>query len=80
MTSKEFAIWLQGFTVACHEYAPTPKQWDILKETLLSVTDVNGINNTDNPNRNIKTENYPQHSNIESAETGQSKLKDKFPF
>jgi len=69
MTSKEFAIWLRGFTVACHEYAPTPKQWDILKETLSSVSDVNGewINQMD-------------QYNSSNMKTTQPKLQEKFPF
>jgi len=39
MTSKEYVIWLKGFVEACHEYAPTPKQWDALKDKLAEVTD-----------------------------------------
>ena len=39
MTSKEYVIWLKGFVEACHEYAPTPKQWDALKDKLEEVTD-----------------------------------------
>jgi len=39
MTSKEFVIWLQGFTEAVHEYNVTPKQWDLLKEKLAEVKD-----------------------------------------
>jgi len=39
MTSKEFVIWLNGFVEAAHDYAPTPKQWDILKEKLDKVND-----------------------------------------
>jgi hypothetical protein len=39
MTSKEYVIWLRGFVEACHEYAPTPKQWDALKDKLAEVTD-----------------------------------------
>jgi hypothetical protein len=39
MTSKEFVIWLKGFVEACHEYAPTPKQWDALKDKLAEVKD-----------------------------------------
>ena len=34
MQSKEFIIWLKGFITACNDYAPTPKQWDIIKEEL----------------------------------------------
>jgi hypothetical protein len=43
MTSKEYIIWLKGFVEACHEYAPTPKQWDALKDKLAEVTDAEQI-------------------------------------
>jgi hypothetical protein len=39
MTSKEFVIWLKGFTEGVHEYNITPKQWDLLKEKLEQVND-----------------------------------------
>lgn len=39
MTSKEYVIWLKGFVEACHEYAPTPKQWDALTDKLKEVKD-----------------------------------------
>ena len=39
MTSKEFVIWLKGFTEGVHEFAITPKQWDYLKEKLVEVDD-----------------------------------------
>jgi hypothetical protein len=42
MTSKEFTIWLKGFITACNDYAPTPKQWDIIKEELEKVSDKTG--------------------------------------
>ena len=41
MTSKEFVIWLKGFTEGVHEFNVTPKQWDYLKEKLAEVTDDN---------------------------------------
>jgi len=40
MTSKEFIIWLKGFTEGVHEYNLTPKQWDALKEKLEEVNDI----------------------------------------
>jgi DNA-binding PadR family transcriptional regulator len=40
MTSKEFVIWLKGFTEGVHEYNLTPKQWDALKEKLEEVNDI----------------------------------------
>jgi hypothetical protein len=39
MTSKEFILWLKGFTEAVHDYNVTPKQWDIVKEKLAEVKD-----------------------------------------
>lgn len=39
MTSKEFVLWLKGFTEGVHEYNLTPKQWDLLKEKLEQVSD-----------------------------------------
>jgi hypothetical protein len=39
MTSKEFTIWLKGFTEGVHEFNITPKQWDLLKEKLAEVND-----------------------------------------
>jgi len=42
MNSKEYVIWLKGFVEACHEYAPTPKQWDALKDKLAEVNDFVG--------------------------------------
>jgi hypothetical protein len=39
MTSKEFVLWLKGFTEGVHEYNVTPKQWDVLKEKLETVND-----------------------------------------
>ena len=39
MTSKEFVIWLKGFTEGVHEFNITPKQWDTLKEQLAEVDD-----------------------------------------
>jgi hypothetical protein len=39
MTSKEFILWLKGFSEAVHEYNITPKQWDIVKEKLAEVKD-----------------------------------------
>jgi hypothetical protein len=39
MTSKEFVLWLQGFTQGVHEHNITPKQWDILKNKLKEVED-----------------------------------------
>ena len=46
MTSKEFTIWLKGFITACNDYAPTPKQWDIIKEELEKVNDYPQSNGT----------------------------------
>ena len=39
MTSKDFIIWLKGFTEGVHEFNITPKQWETLKEQLAKVDD-----------------------------------------
>lgn len=39
MTSSEFVIWFKGFSEACHDFHPTPKQWDRIKEVLNEVKD-----------------------------------------
>lgn len=39
MTSQEFIIWMKGFVSAAHEHAPTPKQWQTLKDELSKVND-----------------------------------------
>jgi hypothetical protein len=39
MTSKDFIIWLKGFTEGVHQYNITPVQWEILKEQLNKVDD-----------------------------------------
>jgi hypothetical protein len=39
MTSKEFVIWLKGFTKGVHDFNVTPKQWDLLKKELSKVSD-----------------------------------------
>ncbi len=39
MTSKEFILWLKGFTEGVHEFNITAKQWDILKDKLEQVKD-----------------------------------------
>ena len=54
MTSQEFVIWMKGFTEACHEFHPTPKQWDRLKEVLNEVQDYN-----DNPGLDAEIDDYP---------------------
>jgi hypothetical protein len=43
MTSKEFVLWLKGFTEGVHEFNITPKQWDLLKDKLAEVKDETSI-------------------------------------
>ena len=49
MTSSEFIVWLKGFTEACNDFTPTPKQWDRIKEVLNEVQDYN-----DNPGLDVE--------------------------
>lgn len=53
MTSQEFVIWMKGFTEACHEFHPTPKQWDRLKEVLNEVQDYD-----DNPGLDVEIDDW----------------------
>lgn len=39
MTSQEFITWLKGVVSASNEYAPTPQQWDLIKDELSKVSD-----------------------------------------
>jgi hypothetical protein len=39
MTSKDFIIWLRGFSEGVHQYNITPIQWETLKEELAKVDD-----------------------------------------
>jgi hypothetical protein len=39
MISRDFVIWLKGFTEACNDFTATPKQWDRIKEVLDNVED-----------------------------------------
>lgn len=37
MSEKDFVTWLRGFVSACHDFQPTPKQWELIKEVLAEV-------------------------------------------
>lgn len=39
MTSKEFVIWLKGFSKAANSYNITPAQWDEIQDELAKVND-----------------------------------------
>lgn len=70
MTSKEFVLWLQGFTQGVHEYNITPKQWDALKDTLAKVNDEPTLTFPINtPNTAPNTPTFPtwQHPQIGRA-------------
>lgn len=61
MTSKEYVIWLKGFVEACHEYAPTPKQWDALKDKLAEVSD-ESIEYLNDKLSNYTNDSKPNHN------------------
>jgi hypothetical protein len=69
MTSKEFIIWLKGFTEGVHDFNITPKQWDYLKEKLAEVDDntvpMGGIMTDPNTFRTV----YPNWTGINPYET-----------
>lgn len=53
MNSEQFVIWLKGFTEACNDYTPTPKQWDRIKEVLDDVEDYD-----DNPGIDVEIDDW----------------------
>ena len=53
MTSRDFTIWLRGFTEACNDYTATPKQWDRIKEVLEDVEDYD-----DNPGIDVEIDGW----------------------
>lgn len=60
MTSKEFVIWLKGFTEACNDFTATPKQWDRIKEVLNEVEDYDDYQDIDEEIDDW----YPAHNNL----------------
>ena len=60
MTSKEFVIWLKGFTEACNDFTATPKQWDRIKEVLDEVKDYDDYEGLDEEIDDW----YPAHNNL----------------
>lgn len=47
MTSRDFVIWLKGFSEACGELSPTSKQWERILEELNEVEDYNDYGDID---------------------------------
>ena len=39
MTSKEFVMWMKGFSEAVHELGPSPANWQLIKDALAKVED-----------------------------------------
>lgn len=65
MTSKEFIIWLKGFTEACNDFTATPKQWDRIKEVLDEVEDFD-----DDPGLDEEIDDWYPDSNIPFRPSG----------
>jgi hypothetical protein len=53
MTSKEFVMWMKGFTEAIHELGPSPANWQLIKDALEKVKGERECNCND------KTYTYP---------------------
>ena len=73
MTSKEFVIWLKGFSEACNDLTATPKQWDRIKEVLDEVEDDLGIDieiDDYKPGTNLFPPNGTAPGWLRSASTG----------
>ena len=66
MTANDFVIWLRGFVEACNDFAPTPEQWDRIKEELEKVSDNKGISGTGVLNISGRTDvtSLPSGTNI----------------
>jgi ligand-binding sensor domain-containing protein len=70
MTSKEFVIWLKGFTEGVHEYNVTPKQWSLLKDTLGEVNDdISSVFTMSNGSTWVYTNNTAQKINNNEGAT-----------
>jgi len=67
MISRDFVIWLRGFTEACNDYTATPKQWDHIKEVLNEVQDYN-----DNPGIDVEIDNYKDLMPLTDIASGSS--------
>ena len=39
MTSKEFVMWMKGFSEAVHELGPSPANWQLIKDAIAKVED-----------------------------------------
>lgn len=62
MTSKEFVIWLKGFTEGVHDFNVTPKQWDIMKDKLEEVSDEPILTGVPTPIGVPYTPQYPPYT------------------
>ena len=67
MTSRDFVIWLRGFTEACNDYTATPKQWDRINEVLEDVEDYD-----DNPGIDVEIDNYKDLMPLTDTASGSS--------
>jgi hypothetical protein len=71
MTSRDFVIWLRGFTEACNDFTATPKQWDRIKEVLEDVEEYD-----DNPGIDVEIDGWedwyqkPPQTNIDFPLSG----------
>lgn len=75
MTSKEFVIWLKGFTKAANSYNITPAQWDAIVDELNKVQDAISIDYTPRPNvPNTKENTIPKPTTIWYSTDTNSKL------
>jgi hypothetical protein len=61
MTSKEFVIWLKGFTEGVHDFNVTPKQWDLLKQRLSEVEDEENFVETPGMFQDHTIQSYPPY-------------------
>lgn len=76
MTSKNFVIWLRGFTAAANNFTLTPEQWDTLKDELAQVHDNEDENNEELENDFFGYEMEEKSKQWVSTSTDKQLLKD----
>ena len=67
MTSKEFVIWLKGFSKAANPYNLTPMQWDAIVEELEKVDDKDATSTNYEPWYNPYQPDYRKIYNTNTA-------------
>jgi hypothetical protein len=76
MTSRDFVIWLRGFTAGAHKFNITPEQWDTLKDELAQVKDLEDDENYEIGSINVSSDSYYTTSTASFPKVEKELLKD----